>query len=79
MRKTIRPYRVWLKRLAWCESRNDPDASNGTHFGLYQFDLQTWQSVGGRGDPRDATRLHQSYRAVKLRKVRGTQPWACRV
>jgi hypothetical protein len=34
-----------LKRKAWCESRFDPFASNGTHFGLFQFALSTWRST----------------------------------
>jgi hypothetical protein len=77
-RRTVRPFRAWLEAIAWCESRNDPQASNGTHFGLYQFDMQAWTSVGGTGDPRNATRLEQSYRAVKLRQARGTAPWVCK-
>ena len=28
----------WMWSIAWCESRMDPGASNGTHFGLFQFD-----------------------------------------
>jgi len=34
----------WMRSIAWCESRLDPRASNGTHFGLFQFDRQTWAS-----------------------------------
>jgi hypothetical protein len=36
----------WMRSIAWCESRLSPYASNGTHFGLFQFDWQTW-----RGSP----------------------------
>ena len=31
-----------MRARAWCESRLDPDASNGTHFGLFQFATSTW-------------------------------------
>lgn len=36
----------WMRSIAFCESRLDPGASNGSHFGLFQFDWQTW-----RGQP----------------------------
>ena len=76
-RLTIAPYRGWLQSLAWCESTNNPRAigGGGLYRGLYQFDFTTWYSVGGRGDPINATRLEQSYRAVLLYKQRGTAPW----
>jgi hypothetical protein len=32
----------WMRSIAWCESRLNPFASNGTHFGLFQYDWQTW-------------------------------------
>lgn len=31
-----------LRRRAFCESRFDPGASNGTHFGLFQFGMEAW-------------------------------------
>ena len=73
----IRPYRPWLRSLAWCESTNRPWAvdATGTYFGLFQFDVKTWYSVGGRGMPHHASRREQRYRAVLLRKQRGTAPW----
>ncbi len=42
--------------LAACESGGRPDAvdSSGTYGGLYQFDTQTWQNLGGKGRPQDA-------------------------
>ena len=78
MRHVIRPYRDWLRRLAWCESRGNPRASNGTHFGLYQFALPTWRAVGGPGHPLNASRLQQSYRAVILLKRVGPGQWECK-
>lgn len=34
-----------LRGRAWCESRLDPGASNGTHFGLFQFAPSTYAST----------------------------------
>jgi hypothetical protein len=73
----VAPYRAWLNRVAQCESSNNTRAvsSNGTYRGLFQFDLQTWASVGGHGDPINATRAEQEYRAVLLLRKRGSSPW----
>ncbi|MER7898234.1 ubiquitin-like domain-containing protein [Streptomyces sp. NPDC096046] len=63
--------------LAACESGGRPDAvdSSGTYGGLYQFDTQTWQALGGSGRPQDAPAAEQTYRAKKLYVRRGTSPW----
>jgi uncharacterized protein YabE (DUF348 family) len=63
--------------LAACESGGRPDAvdSSGTYGGLYQFDTQTWQALGGKGRPQDAPAAEQTYRAKKLYVRRGTSPW----
>lgn len=58
-----------------CESGGDPRASNGSHFGLFQFDLRTWRSVGGSGNPMDASVSEQTARAGMLYASRGSQPW----
>lgn len=60
-----------------CESGNDPRAvsPSGKYRGLAQFDMQTWRSVGGTGDPIDASRAEQTYRAQRLYKERGRSPW----
>ncbi|WP_066948434.1 resuscitation-promoting factor [Streptomyces lushanensis] len=65
------------KGLAACESSGRPDAvdPSGKYGGLYQFDLATWRSVGGRGRPQDATPEEQTYRAKKLYMQRGASPW----
>jgi hypothetical protein len=68
-----------------CESGGDPNATeapggNGGplgHYGLFQFDIPTWESVGGHGDPRDAPPEEQWMRAVMLYQRRGLQPWEC--
>lgn len=65
--------------LPWCtwgpESGGDYQASNGTHFGKYQFDQQTWESVGGTGNPLNASHEEQDRRAAILYSRRGGQPW----
>ncbi len=63
--------------LAACESGGRPDAvdPSGTYGGLYQFDAQTWQSLGGQGRPEDAPAAEQTYRAKKLYQRRGAGPW----
>ncbi|TLQ48399.1 resuscitation-promoting factor [Streptomyces marianii] len=65
------------KALAQCESGGRPDAvdPSGTYGGLYQFDTRTWQSLGGRGRPQDASPEEQTYRAKKLYVQRGASPW----
>lgn len=64
-----------LDTIAACESGGNPQASNGSHFGLFQFDSGTWRSVGGAGDPRNASVAEQYRRAQMLMASRGTQPW----
>lgn len=66
-----------LAAIAACESGDDPRAlsGGGLYRGKHQFDLRTWRSVGGRGDPADATETEQDWRALLLYERRGTQPW----
>ncbi|MCS4593343.1 DUF348 domain-containing protein [Brevibacterium sediminis] len=60
-----------------CESNFDPKASNGTHFGLFQFLPSTWQAMGGSGNPSDASPQEQFQRAKKLQAEAGWGQWAC--
>src|SRR5699024_6654428 len=60
-----------------CESNFDPKASNGTHFGLFQFLPSTWHSVGGSGNPADASPQEQFQRAKKLQAEAGWGQWQC--
>ncbi|MFF3089331.1 ubiquitin-like domain-containing protein [Streptomyces nojiriensis] len=63
--------------LAQCESGGRPSATDasGTYGGLYQFDVRTWQALGGSGRPQDAPGTEQTYRAKKLYVQRGASPW----
>ncbi|MDX6679122.1 MAG: resuscitation-promoting factor RpfB [Solirubrobacteraceae bacterium] len=66
-----------LAAIAQCESGGDPGAvsANGRYYGKYQFSLKTWRSVGGKGNPADATEAEQDRRAAKLLARDGTKPW----
>ena len=62
--------------LANCESGGNPGAVNPAgYYGLYQFNVGTWNSVGGSGMPHHASAAEQTYRAKLLYKSRGAQPW----
>ncbi len=63
--------------LAACESGGNASvvSSNGLYHGLYQFDAQTWQSMGGSGVASDASAAEQTQRAQQLYDSRGSQPW----
>ncbi|MFC3418835.1 LysM peptidoglycan-binding domain-containing protein [Salinicoccus hispanicus] len=63
--------------LAQCESSGNASvvSSNGLYHGLYQFDVQTWRSVGGSGVPSQASAAEQTKRAQILFDQRGSQPW----
>lgn len=64
--------------LAECESGGNPRAVNPAgYYGLYQFSLSTWRSVGGTGNPIDASPAEQLYRAKLLYKKAGAGQWGC--
>lgn len=66
---------AWSK-VAQCESGGNPRAVNGAgYYGLFQFDLQTWRSVGGSGNPANASASEQYSRAKALYAQRGAAPW----
>ena len=69
--------RETLARIRWCESRNNYAivSASGRYRGAYQFDVATWQGVGGSGDPAAASPAEQDYRALLLLRMRGTRPW----
>lgn len=70
--------------LAMCESTHNPKAINANPsaglptYGMFQFDLPTWATVGGSGNPIDASPQEQLMRAKLLYQSRGLEPWACR-
>lgn len=63
--------------LAKCESRNNPTSvsRNKMYYGLFQFSLTAWKSVGGSGKPSHASREEQLMRAKLLYQKRGWYPW----
>jgi resuscitation-promoting factor RpfB len=64
--------------LAQCESGGNPRAVNPAgYYGLYQFSLSTWSSVGGSGNPINASPAEQLYRAKLLYKRGGAGQWGC--
>src|SRR5215218_72315 len=66
-----------LEAIAACESGGDPSAigGGGAYRGKYQFDMGTWASVGGSGDPAAAPESEQDARAAMLLQRSGTAPW----
>ena len=66
-----------LSAIAACESGGNPAAigGGGLYRGKYQFDLQTWASVGGSGDPAAAPEAEQDMRAAMLYARAGAAPW----
>ncbi|WP_182523932.1 resuscitation-promoting factor [Nocardioides dongkuii] len=62
--------------LANCEASGNPHAVNPAgYYGLYQFNVGTWRSVGGKGMPHQASAAEQTYRAKVLYSQRGRSPW----
>jgi hypothetical protein len=68
--------RRWA-RLRDCESGGDYGivSRSGRYRGAYQFDQRTWESVGGRGDPAQASPEEQDMRARMLYQQRGARAW----
>ena len=65
-----------LDAIAACESGGDPTAVNGAgYYGKYQFDMGTWASVGGSGNPAEASEAEQDMRASMLYAQSGSTPW----
>ena len=65
-----------LQAIAACESGGNPATDTGNGFyGKYQFTLETWQSVGGSGNPARASEAEQDRRATMLYAQAGASPW----
>ena len=66
---------VWAQ-LAQCESGGNPATNTGNGFyGMYQFTLETWQSLGGTGYPHEADAATQTAMAKKLQAQSGWGQW----
>lgn len=66
-----------LEAIAQCESGGDPTAigGGGLYRGKYQFNVGTWRSVGGSGDPAAAPEAEQDRRAAILLARSGPGQW----
>jgi hypothetical protein len=66
-----------LQAIAQCESGGDPTAigGGGLYRGKYQFSVETWQAVGGSGDPAAAPEAEQDRRAIALYNSSGPSQW----
>jgi hypothetical protein len=67
----------YLAAIAACESGGDPRAigGGGLYRGLFQISVSTWDSVGGQGDPAQASVREQVRRATLLYARDGATPW----
>jgi resuscitation-promoting factor RpfB len=63
--------------LANCESGGNPNSvdSSGLYYGLYQFSISTWDSLGGSGLPSNASAGEQTTRAELLYQRDGAGQW----
>jgi hypothetical protein len=65
-----------LEAIAQCESGGNPATDTGNGFyGKYQFTLETWNAVGGSGNPAHASEAEQDRRAAMLYAQAGPSPW----
>jgi hypothetical protein len=66
-----------LKRIAECESHGNPRSigGGGAYRGMFQFSQDTWNSVGGHGDPAKASVAEQVRRAAMLLARSGPGQW----
>ena len=68
---------IWAA-IAQCESGGNPSINTGNgYYGMYQFSLPTWRSVGGSGLPSDASAEEQTMRARMLQQRSGWGQWGC--
>lgn len=66
-----------LDPIAACESGGNPAAigGGGAYRGLFQMTTAAWSSVGGRGDPAQASPAEQYHRAALLYRSAGAGQW----
>lgn len=64
------------EELRQCESSGRYDIDTGNLFyGAYQFTQESWETVGGTGNPASAPAHEQDLRAAELYARRGASPW----
>ena len=65
------------RTLAMCESSLNPEAMSptGKFKGLFQFSQESWEFVGGRGEPQHASVSRQYRRAKQLQEIQGWNAW----
>jgi len=74
--RAVAKVRPLLARIRSCESGGDYASDTGNGFyGAYQFDRDTWRSVGGHGVASDAPPAEQDARAARLLARSGRSPW----
>ena len=66
-----------LEAIAQCESGGDPTAvsPSGQYRGKYQFSRETWEAMGGTGDPAAAPEAEQDRMAALLMEKQGPRAW----
>lgn len=66
-----------LRRIAQCESHNDPRSigGGGIYRGAFQMTMSSWRGTGGHGDPARASLLEQYRRAAVLLRQSGAGQW----
>ncbi len=70
------PYSQVWDRLAQCESDGDWSINTGNgYYGGLQFSQQSWEWVGGSGQPHEASREEQINRAYVLWQRQGWDAW----
>ena len=52
-----------------------PISAGGMYRGKYQFSFATWRTVGGKGDPAQASETEQDRRAAILYRRDGPGQW----
>ncbi len=75
-RGRVDPTPAQWQALRRCESTETYNIDTGnTFYGAYQFTWDTWETVGGNGNPALAPPAEQDARARLLYSRRGNQPW----
>ena len=66
-----------MEAIANCESHGNPRSigGGGAYRGMFQFSQDTWNSVGGHGDPASASVAEQVRRAEMLLARSGPGQW----